>query len=176
MRPLFQISEDLARINAVLDECEGDLSRLGEAEAEFTAFMDSVALEDGEKLDSLVNWTKQLEMEAVAARAEAEQYLAKSRAREGRAKRVKDAIKRRLEDLGQTRATTASGRIIAVQKNGGRAPLEIDEDHFTVDEIDPAFIKMVRQVDPEKVRAALEAGEPLAFAKLGEIGTHLRVR
>ena len=39
-----------------------------------------------------------------------------------------------------------------------------------------ALTRVSRALDTEAVRSALEAGEVLAFARFGEIGTHLRIR
>ena len=50
MRPLYEITVDLMRLNDLLDEIEGDLSRLGERESAVTAWMDALAGEESHKL------------------------------------------------------------------------------------------------------------------------------
>jgi hypothetical protein len=61
---------------------------------------------------------------------------------------------------------------IKVVKNGGKLPLSIDEGC-----VPEEYIKkvVVESPDKEKIRAALESGEVLPFASLGERGTHLKI-
>lgn len=57
-------------------------------------------------------------------------------------------------------------------RNGGKAPMIIDDPAG----IPASFQKVVIAPDTDKIREALEAGEQLPFAHLGERGTHLRVK
>ena len=54
-------------------------------------------------------------------------------------------------------------------KNGGKAPLVYDG------AVPDNFQKIIIQPDTERIREALERGEQLSFAHLGERGTHLRI-
>jgi hypothetical protein len=76
-----------------------------------------------------------------------------------------------MENAGLKEVTTDMHRIKVV-KNGGKLPLSID-DGCVPDE----YIKkvVVESPDKEKIRAALESGEVLPFASLGERGTHLKI-
>lgn len=176
-RPLFAIAEDVIRFSDLLEEADGDLSKLGEFEAAVTAWMDSLGDEQAQKLDSYLNLMKTLAMEAAAARAEAEQFALKARYRETAEKRLRDRLKLFLEVTGQTKVQTASGRTIAIQKNGGKAPLVFDP-AVPVEEYAEKYAKTVTTKTPnvEAIRADLEAGAELAFAKIGEVGSHLRIK
>lgn len=64
---------------------------------------------------------------------------------------------------------------VSVAKNGGKAPIAISED-VDPDELPDRFVRVKRSVDTEACRKALEAGESLPFAQLGDRGVHLRVK
>lgn len=172
-RTLYQIGADLLALDALLDEANGDLSDPA-VEAAAAAWFDALAAEEAAKLDGWIGYVRQLEMEAAAAKAEAEQWLTRVRSREARVAWLKERLKRHLEATGRTKATTLSGRTIAVQANGGHPPVEIDA-------VDPYGVadrlcEVRRLIDREKVRTALLAGEGLSFARLVPRGTHLRIR
>ena len=57
----------------------------------------------------------------------------------------------------------------AICKNGGAAPLEVDETAVTDD-----YMKKIP--DTAKIREALTAGKTLPFAELKERGEHLRIK
>lgn len=170
MPTLYAISDELLALNAALEECGGEINAVpGLAE-----WFDRLAEDQGIKLDSYVNLTRQLDMEAAAARSEAEQWLAKAKARERNA----DSLRARLLDFlvrtGQPKSMTATGRVVAVQANGGRPPVEL------ADSIDPAklearFVRYTAAVNKIAVAEALERGEELPFAKFGERGCRLKV-
>lgn len=63
---------------------------------------------------------------------------------------------------------------ISVQKNGGVLPLEIYEGMDPNDY--PGHTIVRREWDTGAIRQALEDGYELQFARLGERGTHLRIR
>lgn len=74
---------------------------------------------------------------------------------------------------------------LALQKNGGVLPLALSFDDRvltseTIDThgIDERFYRMTvtYSLDTEAIRVALEAGEKLAWAMLGERGQHLRIK
>lgn len=175
MAALYQITDDLIRLNDLLEELEGDLSRCGEMEPAVTAWLEQLEHDQAAKLDSYVGLLRTLEMEAAAARAEKEQWAAKERSRTARAEYLKARLLRHLEATGQAKVTTASGRVVSVVKNGGVAPMEIRPD-VTVDALPSRFVRVVREVDKAAVRAALEAGESLGFAELLPRGTGLRIK
>jgi hypothetical protein len=174
-RALYELTADLHRLNDLLEELEGDLSRCGEMEPAVTAWLDALADEQAAKLDGYVGLVRQLQMEATAAKAEEEQWAAKRKAREGRARFLEARLKAHLEATGQPRVATASGRVVSVQKNGGVAPLEIKAGTTPAD-VPAAYHKVTVDFDRAAIRAALEAGEALAFAELLPRGTCLRVK
>ena len=62
-----------------------------------------------------------------------------------------------------------------IQKNGGKAPLVLSDD-FNIMEIPEAFQLWDVKPNNEAIRKALETGEELSFARLGERGESLRLK
>lgn len=58
-----------------------------------------------------------------------------------------------------------------IVKNGGKAPLVLDEQN-----VPDNYKKVVLEIDKSKIRQALEDGEQLPFARIGERGTHLSIK
>lgn len=174
MPTLFDIGDDIRTLDSLLEEVGGELSdpRVEEAWAVMAA---ELAENEAAKLDGYVNWMRTLEMEAAAARAEAEQYEAKANSRENRIKWLKDRLKNHLEGTGRTKVETATRRVLSIQRNGGAEPVKL------VDNLDPATLPddlaiVKRSPDMDAIRKRLQAGFTLVFATLGERGTHLRIR
>lgn len=173
-RTLYEIDADLLALDSLLDEIGGDVSDPTVAAA-IDAWYAELAYDEAKKLDGWVNWIRQMEMESAAARAEAEQYARRAQTRDRTIAWAKGVMKSRLEGSARTEVETATGRIISVQKNGGRVPVLL-VDGLRVDDLPDQFVRVVREIDSEKVRAELEAGGVLTFARLGERGTQLRIR
>lgn len=177
-RTLFEIGAELQALDALLEELGGDVSN-PEVGAAIDLWYASLTADEGQSLENWVGYVRQLEMEAAVAREEAERFLAKARSRESRITWLTAAMKAHLERTGRTKATTAAGRTIAVQKNGGKPPLAWTGPAggmVTPDDVPDEFCKVRREIDVDKVRAALETGTQLPFAKIEERGTHLRIR
>lgn len=101
-------------------------------------------------------------------------YAAKAAAR---AKRIAWLKRRMLDHLLMTRRTkaeTATGRTNSVQQTGGAKPVVFD----TVEAADvpERFRAVAVTIDKAAVKAALDAGEEVPFARYGELGCHLRIR
>ena len=116
------------------------------------------------------NWTSDVD----AWRLEEKRFADKRRAAENRIKHVKMYAKACLEGAGLEKLKTALFTV-AIQKNGGVAPLNlcVDLDPKTLPE---RFQKIIVEADSSAIREALESGEKLEFAELGERGTSLRIR
>jgi len=174
MKTLFDIMSDHLALNDLLDEIGGELAD-PRAEEAWMAMASELATDEGIKLDSIIGLIKTWEAEAVAARAEAEQWHAKAISRENRIKWQKLRLLNYIQGTGREKVQTAKGRILAIAKNGGLLPLILP------DPLDPAaipdeFAIVRRDPDREAIRRALADGVELPFARLGEQGVHLRVR
>ena len=151
-------------------------------------------LED--KIDALVYVARMAEARAKAISEEAEHLFALVKREQNKAVRVKEFLKYVSTALGTT-TLTGKTRKASVCQNGGIQPIlwtdlkkpdpesvperflrkvpnlaKIEED-CEAGVIPSEYITAV--VDPVAVREALEAGEELPFAALGERGTHVRL-
>lgn len=174
MPSLFEIGEDLRALDALIEERGGEITGPDVWEA-WEAWLNELAVNEAAKLDGCVNIIRQWEMEASAARAEADQYLAKARTRDNRIAWMKSNLKLHLESTGRKKVETATKRAISIQANGGNAPIVL------VPELDPSKIPdelaIVRRTpDLEAIRKHLAEGGVLDFAVIGERGNHLRIK
>ncbi len=173
-RPLFEIMPDLLALNELFEAEGGELGS-PEIEAAFVEWTTTLASEEGVKLDGYCGLIRTLEGEEAVAKAEAEQFAMKARARANRVKWLKERMRQYLEMTGRSKAGTATGRTIAIQANGGKQPLFINP--TTDPKTLPVEYQRVRvEVDTDAVREALDGGADLPFAKLESRGSHLRIR
>lgn len=64
---------------------------------------------------------------------------------------------------------------VSVARNGGKAPI-IWDDNIEPENLPSEYTRTSIQINKDAVRESLEAGETLAFAKLGERGESLRIK
>lgn len=170
---IFELNDEINSIAVALDR----LDEIG-ADDEFKdvtfAYFAGLMEDRDAKVDSYAALIRKFESEATIAKAEADRVRALAQAAEGRAKRLKDRLKEFMEMSGISRFETATNKI-AIQKNGGKAPLEF-VDGVTADLIPEEYQKISIEFDREGIRADLESGVALDFAYIGEPGTHLRLR
>lgn len=173
-KTLFEIGSELLALDAFLDEVAPGGEIPPEAEEKLTAWMATLAADEGAKLDAYVNLVRQLEMEADAAQKMVSAWKAKVVAKSARALWLVNNLRLHLERTNRRKVETAAGVTIAVRANGGAAPVVVDPNVNFLD-IPERFVKIERRVDVAAVRAALEAGEDLAFARLDGRGSHVRI-
>jgi hypothetical protein len=194
-RSLFDIGDDMNAIVALIEEREGDISD-PDVQAAISLWMEESKADLSKKVDGYINLIKKWDMEAAAAKAEAEQYTQTRKVRETRVKSLKDRLKLFMELGGLAKIETDTGRTVAVQNNGGLEPMLVDEEKVAneLSRFDGAvipskvnsvgfpvtgfssFIKVTLSLDNEKVREHLKAGGKLTFASLQERGRQLRIR
>jgi Siphovirus Gp157 len=168
MPTLFQIGADLISAYETIDDLGGELP------PELESWFDQLATDEAGKLDSYVGLIRQADAESAAAMEEMERWKMRAQARKNLASKLKERIKQHLELTNRTKAETATGRVLAVQKNGGKQPLVVD--WLPLEELPERFKKVTITEDREKIADALAAGEELPFARLEPRGTHLRIK
>lgn len=180
-RSLFKIGEDFEALEKILAECDGDISD-PVALAAVEAWIGELATDRAVKCDAYVAIISKWEMEASLARAESEQFAAaaakaRERAvvRDNRVDRLKTRLKEHMLATKTASIETASGRTIAVQKNGGKLPLFVDPT-VVPETLPKKFQKVVIQIDNEAVRKACEEAIATAdmFVGIGMAMEHLR--
>jgi len=169
---IFDISAEWQRLITLLDEIGSDPIP-PDLEADLTAWFDQLTADDAAKLEDYCRAVRTLETEAAVARAEAEQYERKAAQRTARVAYLKGLMRGHLEATGRKRATTSTGRVIAICANGGKVPLDVDPVPYA--DLPPQFQKVSVTLNNDAVRAALDDGEVLEFARYGQRGSHLRI-
>jgi len=171
---LFQISDDLRALADLVNDYEGDIDDPAVTPA-FDAWFAELEAAQATKLDGYVGLIRQWEMEEAASKEEAERWAKRASVRANRVQRLKARLMDYMTLTGQPKLTTAEGRTIAVQNNGGVLPIipagweqNVDLDAY------PQFSKRV--LDPKAVRDALADGKEVPFAALGDRGSHVRIR
>lgn len=173
MKPLFAITSEFQALDAILDECQGDITD-PRAEEAITAWVRELESDESAKMDGYVAYINKLTMEAEFASLMAAQYSAASRVRTSRIEWLKSRMVEHMVKTGRKSIETDSGYTVSVQTNGGNVPLILEP--FDISKIDPAFTMTKVELDKEKVREWLRDGLSLPFARLGERGKHLRIR
>lgn len=175
-RTLFGIGADMMALDEMLSQIEGDLSDPATAQA-----IDEWIAENSEnlevKVDGYCALMQEYKARSDARKAEAKRLLELAKADENRAERLKERLKFFFESQGMTKLDTPRYSL-TLAKNGGKTPLILDEDADweAIGKLYPECV--VTHVEPSKdhIRAALEAGDRIPCAMLGERGTSLRIR
>lgn len=160
-KTLFQISDDLLAIDALLDEMEGDITN-PEAEAAIDQWFAELGTERNAKLESYGYLIKELEARASGIKEEVARLRARQQASENKAER----LKARLEVFFQLHnidkiATTAF--TFAMQNPGGKPKVQL-RDEFAENpvELPEGYRRVKFEADLISLREALEAGDETA--------------
>jgi hypothetical protein len=171
-RSLFAIGADLEALNDLLEECGGDITDPTVCAA-VEAWSAELDRDRGEKLDRVHGLLVRLHMEAAAARQQSAEWADRAASREKRSAGLKKMLLDHLQRRGEASAVSAAGLKFAVQANGGKPALTVN---VPAEELDGRFLKVTVAADVDAIRAAIEAGEDVPFARLEPRGFHLRVR
>lgn len=177
---LFTIGDDFIALNDLLAELEltPDPARVeGELNPLLEAMFAEVEGNQAAKCDGYINLIRAVEGDAAVMESEAAEYAAKGKARRGRAEFLKKQLYEYMIRTKQTKVQTDKGRVLSIQNNGGHPG--VDYDLMDVDDVNalPDRFKEVKTtMDTQAVKAALDAGESLEFARLKPRGTHLRIK
>jgi molybdopterin biosynthesis enzyme len=104
-------------------------------------------------------------------KAEAERLARRAQVDEASADWLASRLLAALDSRGMRKVET-DRYAVSVVGNGGKAPLLVDGD------VPAEFLKTVTKVEPdrERIRLAIEAGQDVPFARLGERGKRLAIR
>ena len=172
MPTIYQISEDMAALDALLAETGGEITP--EAEAAFNQFEAELAKNLTGKVDAYCALIAEIDARAAARKAEAKRLADRAKADE----RTADALRERLRFVWEQRklGKVETDRFtVSLAKNGGKAPLDI---RCGVEDLPSWAVKSetVVTADKEAIRSRLDAGESLDFASLMERGTRISIR
>jgi hypothetical protein len=182
MATLFEIAADLQNLRDAMASVEEAPKELqDELESVFAGMLSATGAELAEKLDNYARLITYYQDRAALRKAEAEPYgnecarlKALAAADEADAKRLKDRLKVYMETTGVKKLESNFHKFTLAQ-NGGKLPLIVD-DGVTIADIPSEFHRVDVSVDNSAVRAVLESGESLEWARLGERGSSIRIK
>lgn len=169
-RSLFSISSDLEKLNDLLSECGDD----AEQQELINQWFEQLGEERDTKLDSYAALIREMGARSTARNAEAKRLLELATADENRMELLKGRLKIFFETHNLKTVDTARYRLSLV-KNGGKAPL-ILKDGVSPTDLPEQFQKVSIDPNTAAIREALERGEKLDFAQLGERSTSIRIK
>lgn len=169
-RSLFSISDDLEKLNELLDDCGDDTQQ----QELIQQWFEQLGSERDRKLDNYSALIVECTSRAAARKAEAQRLMELAASDENRAKLLKDRLKLFFQAHNLKTLDTARYRL-AITKNGGKAPLILDES-VPMTQLPEQFQRVSIDPDTTAIRDALERGEVLEWARLGERGTSLRIK
>ena len=169
-RSLFNISEDLEKLNELLDEVGDD----AEQQEIINNWLESVGEERNRKLDGYAALISEMQARADVRKAEAKRMQELATTDENRARLLKARLKTFFETHDIKTINTDRYRL-SLAKNGGKAPLILDE-NVAVTSLPEQFQRVTIDADTTAIREVLEKGESLDFARLGERGTSMRIK
>ena len=167
---LFQITDDLAALDDLLAEVGGDITNPDVA-ATVDAWLAELDQNLSGKVDNYAALITEIRNRAETRKAEAERLANRARIDENAADWLATVLKAALEARGVKKLET-DRYTVSIVGNGGKQPLVLTGD------VPPEWCKFVEkiEVNRDKIRASLEAGETLPFATLGDRGRRLSIR
>ena len=163
----------MAKLYEIVAELQ-DFVAANEGLEDEQAYRDTLEGLQGELDDKVSQWArciKNLEGERDAIKAEGDRLTKRARSIDNEVKHMKDTLLMYLKAAGVSKAGDAVIKA-SIVKNGGQAPLEIDL--IPVD-LPEDFQKITIDADKEAIRAALEGGQQLEWARIGERGEHIKI-
>lgn len=173
MPTLLEIEDDVMALDALLNDCQGDVSDPKVQAAVDQWFAENEAMLHT-KVDGYAALIQEKKLLAEAAKQEAKRMADKAQQRAAAADFLSYRLKGVMERLGLNKIETPRFTV-AVQGNGGKQPVDV---FGPIDEL-PEWAKRTKttiEPDKDKIRERLEAGEKLEFATLMDRGTRLAIR
>ena len=165
MSRLYELKENYKQIANMLYEEEIDEQCILDT-------LESIEGDIEDKADNYAVIIKELLGDAEACKQEKLRLEARQKSFENRAKILKDKLEEVMRETGKTKFKTARFSF-AIQKNGGKLPLIIDDINKVPNEY---FKHTEKELDNMKIRDAIDVGKEIPFAHYGEQGESLRIR
>lgn len=163
MSNLYELKENYKKVADMLYEEEIDEQCILDT-------LESIEEEIEDKADNYAIIIKELLGDAEICKREKIRLEERQKSFENRAKLLKDRLEMVMRETGKTKLKTARFSF-GIQKNGGLAPLWVDEDYSNIPQ---KYLKV--EPDNAKIRQALDLGEKIVFAHYEERGESLRIR
>lgn len=163
-RTLLKISDDMVALDELLAEGGGEI------EATIERWMNELDADLQNKADGYAGLITEMRRRAEARQGEVERLRRLVEIDERNADFLRDRLKGVMERHGFKKIETERYRL-TVANNGGKLPLLLDEA-----DVPDGYKKQPPPIpDKDKIRADLDAGVSLPFARYGPRGTNLRI-
>lgn len=175
-KTLFEIQAEVLALEEIILEAGGDITD-EETEKIIDAWFAEIKTNRDEKLDNYAALIRMLEVRADVRKSEANRLLALAKPDLNLAKRLKERLTFYFENLTDEKIVNTKRYRFSMVNNGGSLPVHLDE-YLTAhpEELPEGYRRVVFEPDLVKIREALERGEELDFARLGERGKSLRIK
>lgn len=171
-RTTFQIADDMLALWDIIADLEGDISDPVHAEFVENTLAELTA-EANAKLNGIGFLVRECELREKGLKEAAADFRAKAEVESNSIKRLKEIVRLFL-DTQRDGKFTASQFKFWVQANGGKTPVVMAEiDPYGLPE---RFQTVTVTANTDAIREALEAGEELPWASLGQKGSHVRIK
>ena len=163
MSKLYELGENWKQVADMLYEKEIDEQCILDT-------LESIEGEIEDKADNYAIIIKELSADAEACKREKQRLEARQKSFENKVKFLKDTLEKVMRETGKTDFKTSLFSF-KIQKNGGLAPLWVDEDYSNSPQ---KYLKV--EPDNNKLRQALDSGENIIFAHYEPRTESLRIR
>lgn len=167
---LFAITSEMMSLISAFNDHGKDSP---EAEEAFREHAAALAEAFDSKADGYASLIQECEARTESRRGEAKRLLSLADSDEALASRLREALRQAMESTGRTRVDTDRFRL-SVRQNGGKIPVFITDESAIPQEY--LLPRMTMQVDKDAIRTALEKGDTVAGAVLGQRGSRLDIR
>jgi hypothetical protein len=171
MPTLIEISRDLVQLEEQLEDLIDNPEAQDEAIAEWLENIGDTNSQRDRKLDNYAGLIQELQARADARRTESQRLQKRSQIDENKVKALKANLQRFFQ-AHEIKTIETDRYRLTLAKNGGKAPMILD-DVLGVD-IPEQFT--YREIDRVAVREALDKGEVLDFARLGDRSYSMRIK
>lgn len=171
MPTIFDIAAEFQALDELLFEAGGDISDPAVAEYVDQLFSEFSSDRD-KKMDGYCRLIREAEERSKSRKAESERLAHRAQVDATMVKGLKQALQLFFDDRGIDKVETDRFRV-SVGNNGGKLPLHVEDD-----QVPEGFLirSEVVEVNKDAIRARLEIGEDLPFARLGDRGRRINIR
>jgi len=169
MSRLYELSADLIALQDMLEDSIEDDQVLQDT-------LEAVQGEYEAKIEAYCKVVKNVEADIEALKAEAKRLTEKAKTLEDNRDRLKKAM---FDSMKATNTPKVKGLLftVAIQKNGGVAPINYDKDNKDITaHLPDQLVKIKETPNLEAIRELLEAGKVVEGFTLGERGESLRIK
>jgi chromosome segregation ATPase len=175
MKTLIEISQDLIDLENQLEELTDNPESAEEAIANWLEKLEGTISERNEKLDNYAGLISELQSRVDIRKSEAKRLSDRASVDENKVKSLKSNLQKFFE-AHQIKTIDTNRFSLTLAKNGGKLPLFLDS--RPAEDYPEQYRQTATVTSPnrEAIRAALESGEILDFARLGDRGQSLRIK